>query len=436
MDHRKLTEVVEQHYERAGRPGRVMLGLSGGADSVALLCLLDECREKWGFDLRSVHIHHGLRKVSDDEEVFVRNLCEQRKVPIEVVRVEIAAGGNLEARARELRYREFMQAAAQNQSDLLALAHHMEDQAETVLLRLMHGTGAQGLSGMRIRSGIVWRPLLGVHKDDLLNYLKSIGQDYCEDMSNLDTHYRRNAVRHRILSVMQEYAPATVENLARTADILAAEEDDWNDRCGSWLKTHASGQPAAFLMADDAAELSVAMQRRILRVFLQANGIVCDFAQIERARALINTQGRQTANLSGGARVMRIGSRLHLLTDDPARIRLGTVLYSSTPPVRGRCTQQFDATAVEGAELRYPDSADRISPLGVPGSDKLSDYLINRKVDQPLRKHWPILAKGRTILWVPGVGMASTAAVHSDSSDVVWAVYHGRLPDEINWTQR
>ncbi|MGI6654740.1 MAG: tRNA lysidine(34) synthetase TilS [Christensenellales bacterium] len=150
---------MQASYAAVGRPGRVLLALSGGVDSVVLLHALVSLRKLEGFVLSAVHVHHGLRAEADADAEFVQVLCAQLDVKVVVVRVQVGPG-NLEAEARDARYRVLHAQAQQEDADVIALAHHADDQVETILMHWMRGAGGQGLAGMRELSGNLWRPLL------------------------------------------------------------------------------------------------------------------------------------------------------------------------------------------------------------------------------------------------------------------------------------
>ncbi|MDD3573196.1 MAG: tRNA lysidine(34) synthetase TilS, partial [Eubacteriales bacterium] len=152
-----LFDTVMESYRAIGAPDRVLLGLSGGADSLALLFILLEIGKEQGFSLDCVHVNHHLRDESDAEAEWLASLMNKLAVPLKVMDAKVPAGGNLEAQARQVRYEAFQHAMSLTHTDVLALAHHANDQAETMLMRLMHGTGPTGLSAMRELTGHVWR---------------------------------------------------------------------------------------------------------------------------------------------------------------------------------------------------------------------------------------------------------------------------------------
>ena len=221
----------------------VVVGVSGGADSVTLLHLLARLRAGWSIDVVAAHLDHGLRAESGDDAAFVAEISERWDVPLEsstLPREALARGGNLEAAARRARYRFLAEVAAQHQSGgrvvEVAVAHTANDQAETVLMNLVRGSGLDGLAGMRPARPLfvddrpvpgvrLVRPLLGATRDEILQYLAQHGLPWREDPSNQDRSLVRNRLRHEVLPQLEAINPKVVATLCRTASLLAAEAE-------------------------------------------------------------------------------------------------------------------------------------------------------------------------------------------------------------------
>lgn len=228
----------------------VVVGVSGGADSVTLLHLLARLRAGWSIDVVAAHLDHGLRAESGDDAGFVAEISERWEVPFEsstLPREALARAGNLEAAARRARYRFLAEVAARHQSDgrvvEVAVAHTANDQAETVLMNLIRGSGLDGLAGMRPARPLcvddrpvpgvrLVRPLLGATRDEVLQYLAQHRIPWREDPSNQDRSLVRNRLRHEVLPGLEAINPRVVASLCRTASLLAAEAErsDWHVR--------------------------------------------------------------------------------------------------------------------------------------------------------------------------------------------------------------
>jgi len=350
---------------RAG--DRVAAAVSGGADSVALLCLLLELRAELGIVLSVAHVNHKLRgKESDEDEQFVAQLAQQHGLELHVCEAPIRglrisrkspihssiAGSGIEAAARKLRYSFFRELARAGRVAKIATAHTLDDQAETVLLRIFRGAGIRGLSGIHPRIifehhghsfGEVVRPLLGFRRAALQNFLRERGQSWREDSSNRDVVFLRNRVRHRLLPMIaEEFGEAAIEHMGELAEIARAEEEHWevghpeivanlpsaakqveekvgfisgyrfSDTASSSKSAAPSGapvppepRPAASLQIRPLLALPLAAQRRLVRGWLETNApdLSISFRLIEEILELARTSQRQQLELPGGWRL-------------------------------------------------------------------------------------------------------------------------------------
>lgn len=423
-----LLDNLRNLLESAQTPGSLLVGLSGGADSVCLAHLLARLSAERGFQLTCVHVNHHLRPDAKEDQRFVEELCGHWDLPLIVKEVEVSRRGNLEANARAARYGAFEEAMAQCGAGMLVLAHHMNDQAETLLMRLMRGAGPTGLSAMRTHTHHIWRPLLNTRREDIESYLIGLGITWQEDESNQDDRFMRNAVRHRLIPLMEELSPECVPNIAAASRLLGDEEEYWLQYSDEWLDENASLHPSClFLNARDFDTLHAAVQRRLLRALCVKAGVTLDRLHAER---LIRMLPRESDNLPGEVKAFRVSQRLHLIRPFMPPLPLGYLREEQKPKAGRRRVEVFDTQMLQGARLRYRLSGDRIRPLGMEGTQSLSDYLIDRRMDRPFRDQWPVLAKGQDILWVIGIGMAQTAALTADTKQKAALAYCGRLPDE------
>ena len=201
---------------------KVLVALSGGADSVALLRLLQAS----GYDCEAAHCNFHLRGAeSDRDEAFVRQLCVKQQVPLHTVHFDTARTAeerhiSIEMAARELRYGWFEEIRQKINADAIAVAHHQDDSVETLLLNLIRGTGINGLRGIRPKNGHIVRPLLCLERKEIISYLNRIGQDYVTDSTNLQDEYTRNKIRLNLLPMMQEINPSVKESILNTAEHL------------------------------------------------------------------------------------------------------------------------------------------------------------------------------------------------------------------------
>lgn len=428
----QVLETIRTHG-LAGPGDTVLVAVSGGADSVALLLLLCALQGPLGIAVRVAHYEHGIRgEASREDARFVQALCGRLSVPCAVGEGDVPAlraawRCSLEEAARRARYAFLEATAARTGADVIALAHQQEDQAETLLLHLTHGCGLEGLRGMRMRQGNHIRPLLSISRDALVAYLRARGASWREDATNADTAHARNLLRHAVFPVLRRLNPRIAEAMGRTASIAGQAADRLASEASEALRGSMKMLPyGAFWMPQDAVAADA------LRLFAARAGVPpLDARQTEAALGL--RPGDMT-NLPGGWRMLRTRWRLHLLRPDPALAVLDASAFvqAEAPPGfvgDGVCVQALDATAAEGAVLRFRQAGDVFAPLG-GGTQKLKQTLMDAGVDRPFRDILPVLAKGNRVLWIVGLKAGRDAAIRPDTRRAVQWTYLGDLP----WT--
>jgi len=231
--HQQVRRTVQRH--RLCPPGcRVLIGVSGGSDSIALTLILREVSEHSGFDIVGLaHLNHRLRSTSDRDEAFCRAFADATHLPIEVESIDVAGYAaaqrlSVEDAARRLRYDFLHRAAVSAHADRVAVGHTRDDQAETFLLKLVRGAGLTGLAGIHPQRGEVIRPLLEVARVDLRSFLESRGQQWVDDETNEDIENPRNRIRHRVLPELNRAYPSAATAIARTAGLIR-EDGQWLD---------------------------------------------------------------------------------------------------------------------------------------------------------------------------------------------------------------
>jgi tRNA(Ile)-lysidine synthase len=338
------------------QPGdRVCAAVSGGADSVAMLLLLHAGnalpRNALGVGLSAVHVHHGLRgEEADADQAFVEALCMRFEVPLHVHHASVpervaasrAAGRaeTIEEAARHLRYEIFTGLIAQGHADSVLTAHTLDDQAETVLMKLLRGAWTEGLSGIHLvvrvegakagaaggaRSGGIVRPLLGVRRGELVGYLESVGQAWREDSTNADEAFARNRVRHHLLPILREYNPAIDRALANLAELARIDEARWQSEVGRILPqlllpgkpVRGGGRAVSTNAGDESVAVDLkrlrglepALRGRVLRAAARQLGARLSFDETARLLALA---GLALESAASPAISTRTGSALHL----------------------------------------------------------------------------------------------------------------------------
>ena len=422
----------------------VVIGVSGGPDSICLMHLL--CSLDKNLQLTCVYVDHNLRPdESVRESKLVESQCRRLKVDFVTVSVDVpaevsATGESIEACGRRLRYAALEKVRRSRQADIIAVGHTADDQVEEVLLRLIRGSGLKGLSGMRPKNGRVIRPLLEVSRQEILAYLGSNEHEFCHDSSNESDRFLRNRIRMELLPLLEKrFNPSIRNTLLNTAKILEIEDDLLtieSDRLfGSIVEISESddsgGQRNLTISAERLAGCHTALRRRILERACWETGCRPDFKKIGKIEALLDSAGSgPELHLQNGVRVLRQHDSLLFTTlaaDQHPRDRLAqaTVLRQDIPgpgtylvaeldrrleieltndKVFDDQTMRVDADSVDfPLRLRSVLAGDRFTPLGAPGRKKIARFLSDRKVPKHLRAQHPVLESDQGIVCVLGL---------------------------------
>ena len=407
---------------------RVLVAFSGGADSMALLYLLQKLSKTFPYEVAAAHLDHQLRPESQDDAAFAREACARLGVPLMVGQADVrgvaaAMGAGLEAAGREERYR-FLQRVADDQAcSVIALGHHADDQAETILFRIARGTGLSGLSAMQMKSPPYIRPLLKLRSEEIRAFLQQEGVAWREDVSNSDLRFSRNRVRHEVLPQLEQINPRLVDALTRLGRHAAEENVFWNRYTEAFLEEHGAVSPDGFDLGVTAlADLGSAERRRVLRAFLgQVNGYLSaiESIHIDQVENLLTAEKPQGELSLPGIWVGRRYDRLVCAAAAPEIpdydleiVGPGDYLLPAGGTLRisiGEDLEKEDASELfSAADVRFPlhvrppRDGDRFQPSGMTGTKRLKDYFIDAKVDREIRLRTPVVCCGSDIILLAG----------------------------------
>ena len=429
------------------RPGlRVGVGVSGGADSVALLCALAGRAAELGLVVHAAHLHHGLRgEEADGDLEFVRELAARLGVEFHSSRVDVAGeartrGESIEEAARRLRYAWFRKLLTETPLDVVATAHTLDDQAETVLAKFLRGAWTEGLGGIHpvveFPEGRVLRPLLAATRAEVEAYLAGLGQAWREDSSNRHLSFTRNRIRHELLPLLEGWNLRLREHLSQMS-VLARDEETWwqaeLDRIAPQLlltgrPVRGGGRASSGGLALDVTRLAVlapALQRRLLRHAASKLCAAPDFAATESLRALaLNGRAGQKLELAQGLRAERTPRELRLSAQPPPtlgvpaeyvidipgeveapafglRIRVGHPAMPGNQPLN----------LIRSATLRNWRPGDRVRLRYSSAPRKVKEVLERLRVTGSARTLWPVLEFGGQIVWMRGVEIEPSEGV-------------------------
>lgn len=464
----KIEQKVKVYVERFHMiepKDTIVLGISGGADSVCLLKILARWKEAWGISLRAVHVHHQLRgEEADADERFVRELCENEGIPCRVFHEDVQGMAQrekigLEEAGRIARYRCFATVCEDVGGGKIALAHHQDDLAETMLHHLVRGTGMAGLCSLKPVSGNRIRPLLCLEKEEILVYLKAAGQPWRTDSSNLEDDYTRNRIRHHVLEELKtEVNPRAVRHMAQLSEELEETRVVLAQVAAEKRRQYVRKSEKGMLLAEELKKEPDLIGRQIVHDLLkEISGKQKDFTRIhvEAVQELWNRKVGARRDLPYGMQAIRMydgiylerkaekcktrdseknaGIQMNVQSEGTESFQIGELTLTVSRTARDfgeipekKYTKWFDYDRIKQTlVIRHRQPGDRICLFDGGGSKKLKDYLIDRKIPAQKRDQLWLLADGSDILWIIGDRISAAYKVTAESQRILQAEIKG-----------
>jgi len=447
---KRFSEVVSEN-DLLGRGEAVLIGLSGGPDSVALLHLLTRLRKNMKLKLTAVYINHRIRKrAALQEEKFCQQLCDKFGIDLDIVTEDIPALAvkkkkGLEETAREFRYEVYELLAAEDGHDKIALGHHADDRVETVLFRIIRGTGPTGLVGIPIKRDNYIRPLYDFTKDEILAYLKKHRLGYCVDKSNLTADYSRNFIRNKLLPLIREKLNPRFDSALLNLSEITRTEEEYLERI-----VEKNVKKAVNITIGGKFEVALErfkgyalwLKRRVLRyclINLSGRNLAPDKEVIDRLIRL----DKKTQSLPGSLQAVLTADKLVIYRRDKtaaaARVELKfdetLELEGLQLNFRARRALKKNVTlsrqkrskkiTLDGSRVSPPlfvrriRPGDRFRPLGLAGSKKVGDYLTDKKVPLVYRDEIPVVCDKEGIIWLVGYEIADRVKVDHQTKKVI-----------------
>lgn len=433
----------------------LVLGYSGGADSTALLYLLNDIKQKLPLDVTAAYFNHRWRENPPEELPLVHQNCLATNTPLVIVQADLNIP-KTEASARHARYRQLTDLAHDLHANAVLTAHHADDQIETLLFRILRGTGIDGLSGIQKRLVLgknhgspvpILRPLLDVSRKTIREYISEKQLPYFDDPTNLDSKRQRNHIRHHVLPVLEDAFPQVKNSLFRLTLVAEGDLHILDETIQDiWRHVYGEDKTGPYLEALQFNQLGLPYQRRILRRFLVGQEIHADFQTIEDLLSFIRGEGRKNLDTSlksmiksedGKSRFLSLyKNRLRLIDapekpTEPAVVvpveipgpvpvpSLGISFFAlpwpglekvKMSPIRPNDSQQvfvdLAAFVDKPLELRTRRPGDKFQPMGLDTPLRFKKFLINRGVPRFERDRLLVLAHGNQVLWAPGLGIS------------------------------
>ena len=444
---------------------KVLVGISGGPDSVCLLFVLLGLREELDFELMAVHVNHCLRgEEADRDQAFVEELCAAQRIPLQCVVKKVQERAekdklSIEEAGRICRYEVFRQEAERWGYNRIAVGHHGDDQAETMLFHLFRGTGLRGLAGMEPeRDGLI-RPLLCVERQEILKWLQEQRLSWRIDSTNGNDMYTRNRIRHVILSyIKEEINPKAVKHMVKTAEELSAIEHYMSEETERAFDLCVQRKPqGCFISAEPFSNLpSVLATRLIRRCFAETGRGLKDLERqhISLVEKLFQKQTGSSFCLPAGIRAIREYGGVYLGMDDikeeksgqedifspqiPGCSKVGGEewLFSLEKPQKDQLipektyTKWFDYDKIENyLEIRTRKPGDYLEINQDHGRKKLKKFLIDNKISVKIRDKLFLLADGNHIIWIPGIRISEGYKVTENTRQVLKVQIYGGEKD-------
>lgn len=449
----KISQTIRK-YALLKNGETVLVAFSGGADSLALLIALRELAGIGGWKVIAAHFNHGQRgrESAGDEDfcrawtqklglTFVADILTQKSVP---------RGMSPEDYFRQERYRFFKRAAADYQADKIALGHHRNDQAETVLLNFLRGSGADGLKGMLpMRQNLYIRPLLETSREEIIAFLKERGLTFREDSSNKSDVYLRNRLRHQLIPCLKEkYNPRLEESLARLAEIMRRDDEYLNEQVwkifnSPFIEKTKSG---IFFVAEDFIKLPEALGRRLLKALLEfltpdEKGFSSAHIELLFGLAGQSQTGRKILALPCGLEARKEYGRMALYLKNyeksrdyeyalsiPAQTAVGErdlIVSLRSAALAEVDFSRPDRIFLDGDKIKEPLTlrnrrpGDWFVPLGSKGRQKIKKLFIDRKIPRAKRQSLALLADKESVIWIENMHLSERVKISSETKNVL-----------------
>lgn len=439
----------------------LILAVSGGVDSMVLLFICKMFARTRNLPLHVVHINHGLRKSAVRDEQMLQRTCTEWGIPIHVRHVDFNTLSpqerrGVEADARELRYRKLVEVARELQASSVVLAHHADDQIETLLWRFTRGTSVSGLAGMRAKNdrlGIVWlRPMLEIPKEWIVEYANQHSIPYVVDETNTDVRFTRNYLRHEVIPKLRHLQPTLHESVTHLTQLVQQEDDfleslakDIVNTCCEFVNGRCRIVISRFL------DTPRPLQRRAIKIILYclASG---EYSQ-EHIESCIGLMERVSpsgvVHLPNGIMASRSYDMLSIgpleepvkgsyfyrweLSDGASMEiepnhsggrgwRFSCRSWTQTEGVRAKSLCELRIPKVFSVNIRSPETSERVALLGSPGSKKIQDVFTDAKVPRDERSSWPVFYVDEQIVWLPGL-MRSRCSLLDEMASDGWVIY-------------
>ncbi len=460
----KFTDTINR-YNLINKGEGVVVGVSGGPDSLCLLHLLWRIKREYDLRIYVVHLNHQFRGEDADKDAqYVKEFCDGLGIKSYIYSIDIDSyakdnGITFEEAGRKWRYKLFDDVAKKTNSSKIAVAQNLNDQAETVLMRLMRGSGVEGLAAIDyIRDGRIIRPILDISRNDIENYCKEFDLKPRLDKTNLETIYTRNKIRLELIPYIEKnFNPNIIETLSRSSNIFREDSDFLNKRAQEvFEKISKIDRYNISIDINEFNKEHIALKRRIIRLAIEKiRGNLKDIGMVHIENIIKLCQGG------------KVGSKIDIIGDIIIKLGYNTIDFQDKKsenkrkvedfqyPIqlneknyiedidglievsiiskedidynnKDKCTIYIDKNKVKGnLYIRNRRNGDKFSPIGMKGNKKLKDFFIDLKVPRELRNKIPILCDDYNIIWIVGYRMSGLYKIDNNTEEVYQITFQG-----------
>ena len=444
LDKKEIREYIEK-YHMLNKGDRVVLGLSGGPDSVCLFFVLLALKAEYGLDIHALHVNHCIRgEDADEDQAYVERLCQEFQVPIKVIRVDIPAmakesGRSIEEEARMARYEAFeayaeeLAGGYEEAAVKIAIAHNADDNAETVLFHMARGTGLDGMCGIAPTRGRIIRPLLEVPKAEIMEFIQDNEIAYCVDETNSEVTYDRNRIRHNILPELSEINPKALEHITDMTNRLMEVAD--------YISLEAKGLLA--IAKDDGEKLRKrafatapkVIASQALKEYLSSfmpNQKDVSAVHIESILGLLNEDGERQIQLPYKKTLVISYEHLYVIDDESDEEPKGTISYREFDLEPGMnyptemYTKWFDCDKIsDNVVIRTRAEGDYLTIDAAGNHKSIQDYFVDEKIPRHQRDKIILVCDGSHVMWVVGYRISEYYKISNNTTRVLEIVYGG-----------
>ncbi len=443
------------------RPGdRILVAVSGGMDSVLLLYLLNKYKKELGIQIEAAHINHMLRsKESDKDQQLVNDLCKEWSIPFHTISINVKKISktnkwSIEEGARKLRYEYLESLREQFAFTKIAVAHHHKDQAETILMHLIRGTGAEGLRGMFIDKNNIIRPLLNITREDIEEKVIELKLEYRTDKSNLQTIHTRNKIRLKLLPILKKYNPQIENNLVKTGEIIREDNNFIESEVVKYYHKYIEHEDQYLIINEKITELHLAIRRRLLiKAYKELSHMYLEYKFVEQADDYIKKeQNKQNKKLGlpNGINLYRnkkgfildirkkktdIHLSEELLIEKPGQyefsgnhltLEIITEILTKYTYIK----RDTDEGYVDFDKLTWPlkvrnrKPGDRFLVIGDKSERKLKKLFIDRGIEAGIRDELPLIfTKDDKLVFIPGLGISDLFKIDDNTVTILHFSY-------------